>query len=137
MLDDEVIVDSDEDVGGDLIFDSTKRYSKQTRTTLENIDENVINFDLIVTLLETVCTRHAELVHFAAATLIFMPSLESIRRLTDMLESHPVFGGPAYRIFPLHSTISNDNQGLVFDAMPWGVRKIVIATSTCARLDRV
>lgn len=134
VLDDNDMLDSDEEAGDDLSLDAGKRYSKQTRTTLEVIDEHQINYELIIQLLEVVCLRHAELVDFSAATLIFCPSLESIRRLSDMLETHEVFGGPAFKLFPLHSTISNDNQSLVFDTMPPGVRKIVIATSASMSL---
>jgi hypothetical protein len=55
---------------------------------------------------------------------LFPQSLETIRRLSDLLESHEVFGTTAFQIFPLHSTISGDNQGLVFNVPPPGVRKV-------------
>lgn len=43
-----------------------------------------------------------------------------------MLLEHPYFGSEAFRIFPLHSTISSESQSLVFEIPPPGVRKIVI-----------
>lgn len=85
------------------------------------MDQHSINFDLIVQLLETLCFNNLELMPFSAAVLIFMPSLESIRKLADALEAHPRFGTNEFRILPLHSMISNDNQGLVFNVPPQGV----------------
>ncbi len=51
-----------------------------------------------------------------------------------MLTEHPSFGGPNFRIYPLHSTLSSENQGAVFDIPPSHVRKIVIGES-CICLD--
>lgn len=79
-------------------------------------------------LLENLCFYKTELVPFSTAILIFLPSLESIRRLTDTLEGHQAFGTNQFLILPLHSTISNENQGLVFNVPRPGIRKIVIST---------
>jgi ATP-dependent RNA helicase DHX29 len=92
------------------------------------MDHHAINFDLIIMLLEQLCFYHDDLVPFSSAVLIFLPSLETIRRLTDLLESHPSFGTKEFLVLPLHSTISNENQGMVFNVPPTGVRKIVIST---------
>jgi len=108
---------------------SAVSYSKQTLATLDCIDHHAINYDLITTLLENLCFTNAELVPYSAAILIFLPSLESIRRLTDTLEGHPKFGTRDFLILPLHSTISNENQGLVFNVPKDGIRKIVISTN--------
>lgn len=92
------------------------------------MDHHAINYDLIVTLLENLCFTKQDLIPFSAAILIFLPSLESIRRLSDILEGHPAFGTNFFLVLPLHSTISNDNQGLVFNVPRPGIRKIVIST---------
>ncbi|OAV97579.1 hypothetical protein PTTG_09819, partial [Puccinia triticina 1-1 BBBD Race 1] len=105
-------------------------YAASTRATLEVLDEHLINMDLIVLLLLQVCWQNATLVQrFSSAILIFLPSLDSIRKLTEILESHEIFGTSAFQIFPLHSSISNENQSLVFQKPPPGVRKIVISTN--------
>lgn len=124
----------DEDEEEELLHGSTKasqinHLSLQTRTTLEFMDHHAINFDLILLLLENLCFYRQELIPFSTAILIFLPSLETIRRLTDMLEGHEAFGTTDFLILPLHSTISNENQGLVFDVPPPGIRKIVISTN--------
>lgn len=103
--------------------------SKQSRITLDCMDQHAINFDLILMLLENLCFYRPDLVQFSSAILVFMPSLESIRRLTDMLEAHQAFGSNQFIVLPLHSTISNENQSLVFNVPRPGVRKIVISTN--------
>ncbi|KAI7942024.1 hypothetical protein MJO28_012051 [Puccinia striiformis f. sp. tritici] len=105
-------------------------YAASTRSTLEFLDEHLINMDLIVLLLLQICWQNPTLVQrFSSAILIFLPSLDSIRKLTEILESHAFFGTSAFQIFPLHSSISNENQSLVFRTPPAGVRKIVISTN--------
>lgn len=104
-------------------------YSKQTISTLQAMNESVINFDLIVQLLEKICFSSRELQAFSSAILVFLPSLDTIRKLVDLLESHPAFGSNEFRVFPLHSSISNDQQARVFEIPPHGVRKIVVSTN--------
>ncbi|GAA5993713.1 hypothetical protein JCM10908_001342 [Rhodotorula pacifica] len=122
--------DDDEDETPASTADITQLpISKQSRTTLDYMDHHAINYELIVMLLENLCFLKPDLVQFSSAILVFMPSLESIRRLTDTLEAHHTFGSTQFVILPLHSTISNENQGLVFNVPRHGVRKIVISTN--------
>ena len=104
-------------------------YSKQTLNTLQIMDENMINLDLMVQLLETICFVNPKLQDFSHAILIFLPSLETIRKVCDVLESHPQFGSREFRVFPLHSSISNEQQAKVFEVPPRGIRKIVVSTN--------
>lgn len=77
--------------------------------------------------METICYQNQHYITYSAAVLVFMPGMNEIRRLHDMLMEHEVFGnGEAFQIHPLHSTISSENQSAVFDLPPMGVRKIVI-----------
>ncbi|CEH16450.1 p-loop containing nucleoside triphosphate hydrolase protein [Ceraceosorus bombacis] len=55
-----------------------------------------------------------------------MPGIADIRKLTDLLNGHRSFGSQSFRILPLHSTISNEDQGSVFNVPPKGVRKITL-----------
>lgn len=103
--------------------------SKQSRLTIDCMDHHAINYDLILLLLESLCFYKTALVPFSTAILIFLPSLESIRKLCDLLEGHEAFGSKDFLVLPLHSTISNENQGLVFEIPPPGVRKIVYVSS--------
>ncbi|KAG6867810.1 hypothetical protein C0993_010744 [Termitomyces sp. T159_Od127] len=107
-----------------------KRYSSEVASTINLLDERLIPYDLIIRLLERICFDDPSNLSYSAAILIFMPGLAEIRRLNDMLAEHPSFGDNGFfQIFPLHSTLSSENQGAVFDVPPEGVRKIVIATN--------
>ncbi|KZT74762.1 P-loop containing nucleoside triphosphate hydrolase protein [Daedalea quercina L-15889] len=107
-----------------------KRYSALTTNTINLLDERLVPFDLIVRLLERVCHEDAAYASYSSAVLVFMPGMAEIRRLTDLLLEHPVFGSEDhFWVYPLHSTISSEQQGAVFDIPPAGIRKIVIATN--------
>ena len=70
----------------------------------------------------------------SAAVLIFLPGLGEIRKLHDTLSDHKRFGSNEFRLYPLHSTLSSENQGAVFEIPPYGVRKIVICELLCFTL---
>ncbi|KAK0465179.1 P-loop containing nucleoside triphosphate hydrolase protein [Desarmillaria tabescens] len=106
-----------------------KKYSPSTVNTINLLDERLIPYDLILCLLERICFHDAAYMSYSSAILVFMPGIGEIRRLNDLLTEHPYFGSDDFRIYPLHSTLSSENQGAVFDIPPSGVRKIVIATN--------
>ncbi|KDN44394.1 P-loop containing nucleoside triphosphate hydrolase protein [Tilletiaria anomala UBC 951] len=122
---------SDEDNGPSAtnLSKSDKVYSPRTIETIDRMDENTVNQELILSLLEQLCFNKQELLPYSAAVLIFMPGLAEIRTCFDLLSAHHLFGNEAFRIYPLHSTISSENQSAVFEVPPEGVRKIVIATN--------
>ncbi|KAF8973905.1 P-loop containing nucleoside triphosphate hydrolase protein [Flammula alnicola] len=125
-------IDDDDDSSSDNQKTNVKlekRYSPGTAITLNTIDERIIPYDLIIRLLEMICYEDQGYKSFSPAILIFMPGLGEIRRLNDLLAEHKVFGSNDFRIYPLHSTLSSESQGAVFDIPPPGVRKIVIATN--------
>lgn len=105
------------------------KYRPKTVSTLDRMDENIVNHDLIVSLLEQMCFGPAHLQQYSAATLIFLPGIAEIRKLHDLLQAHKRFGTREFQIWPLHSTITSENQSLVFDLPPEGVRKIVLSTN--------
>ncbi|PWN49201.1 putative DNA/RNA helicase [Violaceomyces palustris] len=123
--------DDDQEEGpeaGSLQKSGGNRYRPKTINTIERMDEYSINHELIVKILERVCFE-SDLVHYSAATLIFLPGLADIRKCHDLLSDHKIFGGPSFRLYPLHSTISSENQSAVFEVPPPGIRKVVIATN--------
>lgn len=104
-----------------------KRYSAETATTINLLDERQIPYDLILRLLECICFENGDLTQHSAAILIFMPGMGEIRRMNDMLTEHRRFGSEdEFAIHPLHSTVSSESQGAVFDIPRRGIRKIVI-----------
>ncbi|CDO72377.1 hypothetical protein BN946_scf184977.g76 [Trametes cinnabarina] len=122
--------DDDDDAGQQENVTLEKRYSPETISTVNLLDERLIPYDLIVRLLERICFEDPDYASYSSAILVFMPGMGEIRRLNDILTDHRSFGAEdRFRIYPLHSTISSEQQGAVFDIPPPGVRKIVIATN--------
>ncbi|EMD41750.1 hypothetical protein CERSUDRAFT_110326 [Gelatoporia subvermispora B] len=107
-----------------------KRYSPATLTSVNLLDERAMPYDLIVRLLERICLEDPSYIPYSSAILIFMPGMGEIRRLNDTLTEHATFGAEdRFKVYPLHSTISTEDQSAVFDIPPPGIRKIVIATN--------
>lgn len=102
-------------------------YSLKTRTTLAKLDEYRVNYELIVTLLETIATN-AKYVGYSQAILVFLPGIAEIRRLNDMLTAHGIFSY-GWHINSLHSTIAMEEQERAFAIPPPGHRKIVLSTN--------
>jgi len=104
-------------------------YAESTRTAMFLTKEDEINFDLIEALVYHIHTTCDE-----GAILIFLPGLQSIRNLFSMLEkpsnSNPAFARLArqLRVVPLHSSLSSEDQKLVFQQFPCK-RKVVLSTN--------
>ena len=120
---------SDSDSEDDPTKLSANKYSPDTVGTVNLLDSRQIPYDLIVLLLEQICFRSPELAPFSAAILVFLPGLAEIRKLNDIISSHPAFNMADFVVYPLHSTISSEGQSAVFDIPPPGVRKIVLSTN--------
>ena len=119
----------DEDDESDPTKLAASKYSPETVSTVNMLDSRQIPYDLVILLLEQICFGSPDMSPFSAATLIFLPGLAEIRRLNDLILSHPHFGTTAFVIYPLHSTISSEGQSAVFDIPPPGIRKIVLSTN--------
>jgi ATP-dependent RNA helicase DHX29 len=103
-------------------------YSPATRDVLSQYDEYAIDYDLIVRLIEVVA-YDSQLSRYSNAVLVFLPGIAEIRQLNDVLGGHPSFNNRQWLIYPLHSTISSEDQQAAFLIPPPGVRKIVLATN--------
>jgi ATP-dependent RNA helicase DHX29 len=126
-LDDDVV--EGEESGGPKseISKSLAQYSPKTRSTLAQIDEYQIEFDLIGQLIAHIATDPA-LQDYSKAILVFLPGIAEIRTLNDMLLGDPRFMHQ-WLIYPLHSTIATEDQEAAFLVPPPGMRKIVLATN--------
>ncbi|XP_061172560.1 putative ATP-dependent RNA helicase DHX57 [Saccostrea echinata] len=105
-------------------------YKKSTCKALSMMDLDKINYDLIVDLLEWIVDGDHQ--YSKGAVLVFLPGFAEIQQLYEALTSHRVFGirsGGRFKIIPLHSTLSSEDQHAVFLKPPEGVTKIVIATN--------
>lgn len=109
------------------VIDNLKGYSAKARKTLAKLDEYRIEYGLIIKLLETVAHRQ-EFSSYSKAILVFLPGIAEIRRLSNMIQSHPSFS-QGWNICALHSTIATEEQERAFLIPPPGMRKIVLATN--------
>jgi ATP-dependent RNA helicase DHX29 len=102
-------------------------YSAATLDALADYDEYTVDYDLIVRLIEMVAFD-PQLTRYSTAVLCFLPGIAEIRQMNDLLLAHPSFGR-SWLIYPLHSTISSEEQQAAFLIPPLGIRKIVLATN--------
>ena len=92
---------------------------------MKRLNESVVNLDLIQQLL---CHIDDELCE--GAVLVFLPGLRDIQDLLSALSADRRFADASrWRLLPLHSSLSPAEQQAVFETMPPGVRKVVIATN--------
>ncbi|KAM9835767.1 putative ATP-dependent RNA helicase DHX57 [Aulostomus maculatus] len=106
---------------------------KDTKTsvlkTIAAMDLDKINMDLVEMLLEWIVDgRHG---YPPGAALVFLPGLAEIKMLYEQLQSNRLFTSSNNRcvVYPLHSTLSNEEQQAVFSRPPEGVTKIIISTN--------
>lgn len=100
------------------------KYSKTTINSLSIVDESIINYELVADLLEHISQKEDE-----GAILVFMPGFLEIKKTIEALYKKEIFQGNKVRIYPLHSSLTTEEQVLIFEVPPVGVRKIVVATS--------
>ncbi|XP_060083551.1 putative ATP-dependent RNA helicase DHX57 [Ylistrum balloti] len=120
----------DENLTVKQLFMRYSDYHKSTCRCMALMDMNKINYDLIVTLLEWIVEEKEGFPN--GAVLVFLPGFAEIQTLYEMLQSNSTFGNrnkKSYKIIPLHSTLSSEDQHAVFLKPPEGVTKIVIATN--------
>ncbi|OCK87205.1 ATP-dependent RNA helicase A [Cenococcum geophilum 1.58] len=132
---DEGYNDSDTSENDDVVSDRVRSgipkklpgYSNATRNTLTSYDEYRIDYDIILRLIEHV-SYDPSYNQYSKAFLVFLPGIAEIRQLNDMLLVHPSFAR-SWLVYPLHSTISSEDQQQAFLIPPPGVKKIVLATN--------
>ncbi|KAH7193190.1 P-loop containing nucleoside triphosphate hydrolase protein [Fusarium flagelliforme] len=125
-LDDDPAENEGENIKSD-ISKSLVNYSSRTRSTLAQIDEYRIEFDLILQLIAQIAVND-QLQNYSKAILVFLPGIAEIRTLNDMLLGDPRFAKD-WLVYPLHSTIATEDQESAFLVPPPGIRKIVLATN--------
>ncbi|XP_013786196.1 putative ATP-dependent RNA helicase DHX57 [Limulus polyphemus] len=104
--------------------------SKNSLETLAAMDLQKINYDLIEAVLDWIVSDEHEYPK-GGAILVFLPGMAEITSLYEQLRNHSVFGEKArrFKLLPLHSSLSSEEQSLVFSKMDKGVRKIVLSTN--------
>lgn len=110
------------------------RYSHYSRTVCKSLflmDPFKINPELIEAVLRFIIDVDASNWPAEGSILIFLPGLAEIQMIHDTLSDSSVFSPRAgkFLIVPLHSTLTNEEQALVFRRAPAGKRKIVLSTN--------
>lgn len=120
----------DENLSLSEVFARYADYSRATCKTLFLADPMRINPDLVEAVLRYIVTGEHDWPR-EGTILIFLPGLAEIQTLHDALNDSSVFSARAgkYVLVPLHSTLTNEEQALVFQRAPKGKRKIVLSTN--------
>lgn len=105
-------------------------YSRTVCKTLWQIEPMKINPELIETVLRYIVGGASDWPQ-KGTILVFLPGLGEIQTVHETLCDSSVFSVQANRfiIVPLHSTLTNEEQALVFKKAPAGKRKIVLTTN--------
>ncbi|KGL77564.1 Putative ATP-dependent RNA helicase DHX57, partial [Tinamus guttatus] len=107
-----------------------KGVNKTVLKTMSVMDLDKVNLELIEALLEWILTgRHS---YPPGAVLVFLPGLAEIKMLYEQLQSNALFNNRHSNrcvVFPLHSSLSSEEQQSVFLKPPAGVTKIIISTN--------
>jgi HrpA-like RNA helicase len=99
-------------------------YHSTVIDSLHAVDETVINFELLAQLLLYIVENEGD-----GAVLVFLPGIMEISKAMDEIRRIEKFQSSAFRIYPLHSSLSTADQVSVFEVPPEGVRKIVLASN--------
>jgi len=69
------------------------------------LEDERFEFPLVETLIDYI-SKMGE----PGGILVFLPGWNWIFALMKSLQNHPVFGGPSFRILPLHSSLPREEQ---------------------------
>lgn len=124
-------------------------YKESTKASLRCVDEERINYDLVEDILHLIerseSSGEGEAESWEDQTdddhdkrrdeskggvLVFLPGLGEIMQLVDRLMATRRFSKREhYKIMAVHSSLSTEDQRMIFRKTPPGVRKIVLATN--------
>jgi len=93
--------------------------------TLALMDHDKIDYDLVESVLTFIVDGDHEFPR-EGSILVFLPGLQEIMSMHDQIASHPLLGAKAgrFKLVPLHSSLSSEEQAEVFARPKTGVRKI-------------
>ncbi len=121
------------------VSDRYPHYKMATRRSMDRVNEEVINFDLLEEVLDLLLCRPDQNSTLVApegadltrgSVLVFLPGLGEIRSMTERLEGSRHFRDPnRFEIIPLHSTLSSKDQRRAFSPAKTGCRKIILSTN--------
>ncbi|CAM9733911.1 unnamed protein product [Chrysoparadoxa australica] len=103
-----------------------RAYPQSVHDSLAVVDETIVNYELIEALLECICSTTTD-----GAILVFLPGMMEITKVMEQLEGNKYLSDPKrVRVFPLHSSMSTQDQTRIFEVPPKGsIRKIICSTN--------
>ena len=114
-------------------------YKMSTRRSMDRVNEQVVNYDLIEDVLmqllvnpETNALKppDSNVDISAGAVLIFLPGAGEINTLRERLEGSRIFGNrKRFDVIPMHSTLSPKDQRRAFVKSKRGCQKLILATN--------
>jgi len=123
----------------DDVSDLYPGYKMTTRRSMDRVNEEVINYDLLEDVLGLLLCRPEQNTTLLppdgvgmtkGSVLVFLPGLGEIRSLTERLEGNRSFRDPnRFEIIPMHSTLSSKDQRRAFMPAKAGCRKIILSTN--------
>lgn len=121
----------DENLSLQDIYARYSDYPKSVCKTLFLMNPLKINPELIESVLRYIVDVDVSKWPNEGTILIFLPGLAEIQLVHDALNDSSIFSPRAgkFLIVPLHSTLTNEEQALVFKKAPAGKRKIVLSTN--------
>lgn len=121
------------------VSDNLPGYSMSTRRSMDRVNEQIINFDLLEDVLDLLLCRPDQNSTLVApegadlnrgSVLVFLPGLGEIRSMTERLEGNRHFrDSTRFQIIQLHSTLSPQDQRRAFLPVKPGCRKIILSTN--------
>ncbi|XP_054712287.1 ATP-dependent RNA helicase A-like isoform X2 [Uloborus diversus] len=120
--DEEVVETEEPDENMNKVIGSD--YTAATKLAMSSLNEKELSFELIEALL-----LYIKGLNVPGAVLVFLPGWNLIFALMRHLQQHPTFGTSSYSILPLHSQVPREDQHRVFEPVPSGVTKIILATN--------
>lgn len=113
------------------VYGRYRDYSRAVCKTLFLMDPLKINTELIEAVLRYIVDVDENGWPNEGSILIFLPGLAEIQAVHDALCESSEFSPRTnkYVLVPLHSTLTNEEQSLVFKKAPPGKRKIVMSTN--------
>jgi hypothetical protein len=121
------------------VSDMYPGYKMATRRSMDRVNEEVINYDLLEDALNLILCRPdqnstllppegADL--STGSVLVFLPGMGEIRSVTERLEGNRNFRDKnRFQILPIHSTLSSQDQRRAFLPAKVGCRKIILSTN--------
>eukprot|EP00252_Welwitschia_mirabilis_P018479 TRINITY_DN4106_c0_g1_i1.p1 TRINITY_DN4106_c0_g1~~TRINITY_DN4106_c0_g1_i1.p1 ORF type:complete len:1010 (-),score=207.73 TRINITY_DN4106_c0_g1_i1:315-3344(-) len=108
----------------EIDIDSTyKRYSLQTRKSLEAWNGSELDLKLVEAAIMHICFNEGD-----GAILVFLAGWDEISKLYDSLNTK-LADREKFWLLPLHGSMPTVNQREIFQRPPKGVRKIILATN--------